>query len=141
MQRKAAGDFNLSGLKTSCPAGSTNFPSRTVLCSRTIPQGAQAHLISWMGNVIDIGNNNQVYFSIQRNGQSIQAGLDRIPGEQFQYQPQLPLNFMVAPGLIEIVAYNISGMSATIEPSAVAGVAVNCQASLQGELLSEKGGY
>jgi hypothetical protein len=47
---------------------------------------------------------------------------------------------LLTPGLIEIVAYNISGMTTSIEPAALAAIAVNCQAWWTGNLLSERGG-
>jgi len=140
MPQKIGGDFNQTGLKTSAPGSVTSQPTRTVLASRVIPAGAKAFLEVWAARVIDIANDNQVYFSIQKNGIPIQAGLERIPGQQFTYQPQIALNLLLTPGLIEIVVYNISGMPVTIEADAIAAVAVNCQAWWSGSLISERGG-
>jgi hypothetical protein len=140
MPPKISGDFNAQGVKVSTPGSVTNFPTRTVLASRVIPAGAKAFLEVWSARVIDIGNDNQVYFAIQKNGNALQSGLERIPGQQFTYQPQITLNVMLTPGLIEIVAYNISGVPVTIEPDAIAAIAVNCQAWWSGSLLSERGG-
>lgn len=140
MQQKNGGDFNATGVKTSCVAGSTNRPGRTVIASRTIPAGAKAFLERWSAKVVDIGNADQIYFAIMKNGAAVQSGMERIPALQFDYQAQIDLNVMLTPGLIEIVAFNISGMSNTIEADATAAVAVNCQAWWTGNLLSERGG-
>lgn len=137
---KPAGDFNQTGLTISTPGSVTNAPTRTVLASRIIPAGAKAFLEIWAARVVDIGNDNQIYFAIERNGQAIQAGAQRIPGQQFTYQPQIALNAYLPPGLLEIVAYNISGVPVTIEPDAIAAVAIKCQAWWTGTLLSERGG-
>lgn len=140
MQMKNGGDFNATGVTTSCATGSTNFPGRTVLVSRTIPAGAKAFLEKWSAKVVDVGSADQIYFAILKNGQAIQAGMERIPAIQFDYQAQIDLNVLLTPGLIEIVAYNISGMTTSIEPTALAAIAVNCQAWWTGNLLSERGG-
>lgn len=139
---KKGGDFNGTGLKTSCVAGSTIVPGRTVLVSRVIPAGAKAFLERWSAKVVDIGNADQIYFAITKNGLPIQSGMERIPALQFDYQAQIDLNVLLTPGLIEVVAYNISGMLTAIEPDAIAaGVAVNCQAWWIGSLTSERGGF
>lgn len=138
--QKNGGDFNATGIKTSCVAGTTNSPGRTVIASRTIPAGAKAYLEKWSAKVIDVGSADQVYFAIMKNGSPIQAGMERIPGVQFDYQAQIDLNVLLTPGLIEIVAFNISGMSTTIEADAIAAIAINCQAWWTGNLTSERGG-
>lgn len=141
-QLTKGGDFNATGAKVSLTApASTSTPSRTVLVSRTIPSGAMAILKTWSAKVVDIGNADQVYFAILKNGSPIQSGMERIPGVQFDYQPQLQLDILLTPGLIEIVGYNITGMLTTIEADAVAApIAVAAQAWWTGELLSERGG-
>lgn len=136
-----AGDFSATGSRITIPVGTVAVPGRVVLARRTIPAGAMAMLKMWSAQVIDIGNADQVYFAIMRNGIAIQSGLERIPGVQFQYQPQLELNLILHAGEIEIVGFNISGMQVSIEPDAIAGaVAINAQAWWSGSLLSEKGG-
>lgn len=140
MQQKNGGDFNATGIKTSCVAGSTNAPGRTVIASRTIPAGAKAYLERWSAKVVDIGNADQIYFAILKNGSAVQSGMERIPAIQFDYQAQIELNVLLTPGLVEIVAYNISGMATSIEADALAVVAVNCQAWWTGSLTSERGG-
>lgn len=137
---KLAGDFNRTGLKVSVPGGTTNTPGKAILVSGVIPAGARAFLELWSAKVIDIANSNQVYFVITKNGQSVQAGSERIPGTMFDFMSQMSLNLQLTPGLIEIAAYNISGMSTTIEPDAIAAVPVNCQAWWAGSLLSERMG-
>lgn len=133
------GDFNSNGVTTLAVGSVTSFPTRTVLASRVIPAGTKAVLVKWSARVIDIGNDNQVYFSIQRNGIAIQAGFERIPGEQFTYTPQLDLNVLIASGLIEIVVFNISGVPVSIEPNALAARNINCVAWWIGSLISERG--
>lgn len=140
MTMKNGGDFNATGVQTSCIAGSTSLPRRTVLASRTIPAGAKAFLERWSAKVVDVGSADQIYFAILKNGQAIQSGMERIPAIQFDYQAQIELNVLLTPGHIEIVAFNISGMSTTIEPAALAAIAVNCQAWWTGNLFSERGG-
>lgn len=132
------GDFNATGVRTSVPAGTTNTPGRAVIASRTIPAGAKAYLEKWSAKVIDIGSADQVYFAITKNGSPIQSGMERIPAIQFDYQGQIDLNVLLTPGLIEILAYNISGMSTTIEPDANVAISVNCQAWWTGGLVSER---
>jgi hypothetical protein len=133
-----AGDFNATGVKTLVPAGSVGFPGRSVIAARTIPAGAKAFLEKWSAKVVDVGNSDQIYFSITKNGTPIQSGMERIPAIQFDFQAQIDLNVLVTPGLIEIIAYNISGMSVTIEPDANVAVPVNCQAWWIGSLTSER---
>lgn len=139
---KKGGDFNATGIKSSIPGSTTtSIPGRVVLVSKVIPSGATAYLKFWSAKVIDVGNADQVYFAITRNGTPIQSGMERIPGFQFDYQAQIEMGILVRSGLIEIVGYNISGMLATIESDALAvAVAVNCQAWWIGDLLSERGG-
>ena len=136
---RAGGDFNANGVSTLSPGSVTNFATRTVLVARTIPAGAKCLLEKWSARVIDIGNDNQVYFAIQRNGIAIQSGFERIPGEQFTYTPQLELNVLLASGLIEIVVFNISGVPVTIEPAALAARSIQCTAWWSGSLISERG--
>jgi len=133
-----AGDFNATGLKTSVPAGTTNDPGRAVIASKVIPSGAKALLLVWSAKVVDVGNADQIYFAITKNGTPIQSGAERIPAIQFDYQAQIELNLLLTPGLIEIIAFNISGMSITIEPDANVAVPVNCQAWWSGNLMSER---
>lgn len=138
---KNGGDFNGTGQKTSCAGGSASIPSRTVLVARTIPAGAKAYLERWSAKVVDVGNADQIFFAILKNGSPIQAGMERIPAIQFDYQAQIELNVMLTPGYIEIVAYNISGVATSIEADAIpVATAVNCQAWWIGNLLSERGG-
>lgn len=140
-QLNIAGDFSATGIRTQIPVGTTGIPGRVSLVRRTIPAGAKAFLKLWSAQVIDIGNADQVYFAVMRNGAPVQAGMDRIPGLQFQYQPQIDLGLFLTPGEIEIIGFNISGMSTTIEPDAIAGaVAINAQAWWSGNLLSDRGG-
>lgn len=134
------GDFNANSSIVSVPASGGNTPGRQILVSREIPGGAIAYIEIFSANVIDIANADQIYFQIVRNGAPLQAGSERIPGVQFQYQPQIALGVFVPSGQIEIWALNISGMNTAIEPTAIAGVAIQCQAWWAGKLLSEKGG-
>lgn len=136
-----AGDFGATGVLTSIPVGTSSIPGRVSLVRRTIPAGATAYLKLWSAQVVDIGNADQVYFSVMKNGTPVQAGMDRIPGTQFQYQPQIDLGLFLTPGEIEIIGFNISGMLNTIEPTAIAGaVVIQAQAWWTGSLLSDKGG-
>jgi len=140
-QLNIAGDFSATGRNTAIPVGTIGVPGRVSLVRRTIPAGATAFLKLWSAQVIDVGNADQVYFAIMKNGAPVQSGMDRIPGTQFQYQPQIDLGLFLTPGEIEIIGFNISGMSTTIEPDAIAGaVVVNAQAWWSGSLLSDKGG-
>lgn len=137
----SAGDFSATGRKTSVPGGLAGVPGRAVLIARTIPSGAKAFLEKWSAKVVDVGNADQIYFAILRNGSPVQSGMERIPAIQFDNQAQIELNVLLTPGYIEIIAYNISGMSVTVEPDAIgAPTAVNCQAWWSGNLLSERGG-
>lgn len=136
-----AGDFSATGVKQTIPVGTLSVPGKIVLVKRTIPAGAMAFLKLMSAVVVDIGNADQVYFTITKNGTPIQAGVDRIPGIQFQYQPQIDLSLFLTAGEIEIVGYNISGMLTSIEPDAIAGaVTIQAQAWWTGSLLSERGG-
>lgn len=135
-----AGDFNATGPKTSVPAGTTGSPGKAVIASRVIPAGAKAYLEKWSAKVVDVGNADQIYFAITKNGNALQSGMERIPAIQFDFQSQIDLNVLLTPGLIEIIAYNISGMSVTIEPDANVAVPVNCQAWWTGNLAAEKRG-
>lgn len=131
-----AGDFNATGAISSVPGGTTNAPGRLVIASRAVPSGVKAFLEKWSAKVVDVGNADQIYFAITKNGNPIQAGAERIPAIQFDYQAQIDLNVLLTPGQIEIIAFNISGMSATIEPQAAAvAVSVNCQAWWTGNLV------
>jgi hypothetical protein len=136
-----AGDFGATGRTTVIPVGTSSIPGRVSLVRRTIPAGATAFLELWSAQVVDIGNADQVYFAVMKNGAPVQAGMDRIPGTQFQYQPQIKLGLFMQPGEIEIIGFNISGMLTSIEPDAIAGaVPVNAQAWWSGSLLSDRGG-
>lgn len=137
---KIGGDFSATGIKTAVPAGTAGIPGSITLVSRVIPSGAPVFLKNWSAKVIDVANADQIYFAILRNGTPIQSGLERIPALQFDFQPQIDLSLYLSPGLIEIKAYNISGMLTSIEPEAIAAVIVNAQAWWAGVLLSEKGG-
>ncbi len=137
---RVGGDFSATGEIKVIPASTGNIPGRVVLASREIPNGARALLEKFSAKVIDVGNADQVFFQICRNGVPIQAGVDRIPGVQFDYQSQIELGLFVNAGLIEILAFNISGMNVAIEPSAVAGSDISAQAWFTGKLLSERGG-
>jgi hypothetical protein len=140
-QLNIAGDFSATGRVTVIPVGTTSIPGRVSLVRRTIPAGASAFLKLWSAQVVDIGNADQVYFAVMKNGAAVQAGMDRIPGTQFQYQPQIDLGLFLQAGEIEIIGFNISGMLTTIEPDAIAGaVPVNAQAWWSGSLLSDRGG-
>ena len=142
MLPKSGGDFNATGANVIAPGLAANRATRTVLASRVIPAGAKALLETWSARVIDQSNDNQIFFAIERNGAALQSGLERIPGTQFTYQPQLTLNVLVAPGTIEIVAYNISGVPITIEPQSIAApVDITCEAWWSGSLTSERGGF
>lgn len=139
MPPRDGGDFNVTGTKVSVPGGTTNAPGKVTIASRVIPSAAKALLQTWSAKVVDVGNADQIYFSITKNGVAVQAGLERIPAIQFDYQAQIALNVLLTPGLIEIIAYNISGMSTTIEPDSIAAAtAVNCQAWWTGSLVSER---
>ena len=139
---KIAGDFSATGVRQTVPGSSNTFiPGKTVLASRVIPAGAKAILEYFSAKVVDIGSADQIYFAITRNGIPIQSGVDRIPGLQFDYQSQIRLGIVLLPGLIEIIAYNISGMLSSIEPDAiVAATDIRCQAYWVGALTSERGG-
>lgn len=140
-QLNIAGDFGATGVITTIPVGTTSIPGRVSLVRRTIPAGATAFLKLWSAQVVDLGNADQVYFAVMKNGTPVQAGMDRIPGIQFQYQPQIDLGLFLTPGEIEIIGFNISGMLTTIEPSAIAGaVGIQAQAWWTGSLMSDKGG-
>ena len=139
---KPAGDFSASSQVISVPGGTTQAPGRAVIATRTLAGGATAIIQRWSAKVIDAGNSDQIYFSIQRNGAALEIGKERVPGIEFDFQSQLEINSSVYSGEISIVAFNISGMSATIEPTALgAPVAIRCQAWWAGILLSERGGY
>lgn len=136
-----AGDFGATGVITTIPVGTTSIPGRVSLVRRTIPAGATAFLKLWSAQVIDLGNADQVYFAVMKNGTPVQAGMERIPGTQFQYQPQIDLGLFLQAGEIEIIGFNISGMLTSIEPLAIVGaVAVQAQAWWTGSLLSDRGG-
>lgn len=142
-QQKLAGDFNATGLIVTVPGSVTPFtkPGQATLVTRTIPSGAMARLRQWSAKVIDVGNSDQIYFAILLNGMPVASGTNRIPGVEFDYQPQLDVNVLLNPGELSIVAYNISGMNQAIEANAVVGPAdTKCQAWFSGDLLSERGG-
>jgi len=131
-------DFNLTSQRVTVP-GSTNgqTANRVVLISRTVPNGSRILLRLFSAKVIDLANSDQVYFSIERNGTPVMSGLERVPGEQFDFQSQITIDLELPPGIIELVAYNISG--AGQEPNAVSvATDVRCQAWCQARLLSAK---
>lgn len=137
-----AGSFSATGTVISVPGGTATVPGKAVLASRVVPSGGAVELESWSANVIDSGNSNQIYFAILRNGSPIGSNLNRVSGELFGNQAILNLREALYPGLIEIVAYNISGMNTSIEADALeVAVSVRCQAWFTGVLLSERGGY
>ena len=139
---KKAGAFSGTGTVQSVPGGTATAPGRLTLVSRVIPNGCALLLNNWSANVIDIGNSNQIYFALLRNGNPIAPNLFRVPGETFGAQQILDVQEHVYAGTIEIVAFNISGMNTTLEPDAIAAaVPVRCQAWFTGTLLSERGGY
>lgn len=139
MAPRAGGDFNVTGVKSSVPGGTTNAPGKLTIASRIVPSACKVILERWSAKVVDVGNADQIYFAIMKNGVPVQAGLERIPAIQFDYQAQIELNVLLTPGFVEIVAFNISGMSTTIEPDALAvATAVNCQAWWTGSLVSER---
>jgi hypothetical protein len=142
VKRNRAGSFSATGGVISVPGGSTNTPGKITLVSKVVPAGAAAELDSWSANVIDVGNSNQIYFAILRNGNPVAPNVNRVSGEVFGASQILDIKEALYPGTIEIVAYNISGMSTTIEADALpAAVAIRCQAWFTGSLLSERGGY
>ena len=141
-QLQKAGAFSGTGTVQSVPGGTATAPGRLVLVSRVIPNGCALLLNNWSANVIDVGNSNQIYFALLRNGSPIAPNLVRVPGETFGAQSILDVQENVRAGTIEIVAFNISGMNTTLEADALgAAVAVRCQAWFTGTLLSERGGY
>ena len=137
---KEAGDFSATSLTVSVPGGTTNVPGRTTLVTKSLPMGAAGILTKWSAHVVDASGADQVYFQICRNGFPI-SGYERIPGVQFDNQGQIELNENILPGEISIVAFNISGMTTSIEAGAVdTAIPIKCQAWFQGKLLSERGG-
>jgi len=138
---RKAGTYSETGQVMSVAGGTATVPGRTVLATKTVPNGCALVLERWSANVIDIGNSNQIYFAILRNGAAISSNLARVSGEIFGSQQILDMQETVMSGVIEIVAYNISGMATMIEPNAVdAAVAVQCQAWFTGTLMSEERG-
>ena len=117
-------------------SGSSNGQTaqRTVLVSRVVPSGCRLLLEQYSAKVIDLANSDQVYFSIERNAQAIESGLERVPGEQFDVQSTITLDLEIPPGTIELVVYNISG--AAQEPNAVgAATDIRCQAWCRAKLI------
>lgn len=138
---KAAGSFNSVGLRLDCAGGTANAPGRTVIATRVCPSGARCVIERMSAKVADVGNADQIYFAIERNGASIGTGFNRIPGIEFDFQSQIEVGEELAPGTIDIVAYNISGMSTTIEPDALAvAQTIRCQAWYSGKLLAQERG-
>ena len=138
---RKGGSFSVTGQVRSVAGGTETVPGRTVLAGGTVPSGCTLVLERWSANVIDIGNSNQIYFAILRNGAAISFNLARVSGEIFSSQQILDMQETVMSGVIQIVAYNISGMATTIEPNALdAAVAVQCQAWFTGTLMSEERG-
>lgn len=140
---KFAGDFSQSAPTQITVAGGTlQAPGRTVIVTRTLAGGARAKIVKWSAKIMDVGNSDQLYFAFMRNGIPLQASLSRVPGLQFDTQSQIDLDLDIAPGVISIVAFNISGMSTTLEPNALdLAVDIKCQAWWSGMLLSERGGF
>ena len=138
---KRAGSFSATGQVVSVPGGTSTQPGKVVLAQRVVPSGCAIEMESWSAAVIDIGNSNQIYFALTRNGVPIGSNLARVPGEVFNNQAILDIKEAVYAGVIEVIAYNISGMSTSIEPDAIAvATPVRCQAWFTGTLLSERGG-
>ena len=68
MTYSQAGQFNGTGAKVSVPAGTSSVAGKATLVSRVIPNGARMILDKFSAKVIDIGNADQVFFAILRNG-------------------------------------------------------------------------
>lgn len=128
-------DFHLTSQRVTVP-GSTDGvrPNRIVLVSRTVPSGARVKLDIFSAKVVDLSNADQIYFSVERNGSAIASGWEQVPGLQFEYQSQQLVGIELAPGEIQLVAYNISGTSLT--DALPTSTDIRCQAWLQGQLLA-----
>lgn len=128
-------EFHITSKRITVP-GSTDGvrPNRVVLASRIIPSGARARLDIFSAKVVDLGNADQIYFSVERNGAPIASGWEEVPGIQFEYQSQQLVGIELAPGEVQLVAYNISG--STYSDALPTATDVRCQAWLQGQLLA-----
>lgn len=133
----AVQDFNITSQLVTCSGSAGITALRTVLAFRDVPNGARIRIDVFSAKVVDLANSDQIFFALERNGNAIAPGYERIPGIQFDYQAQQAINIEVAPGRIELVAYNISGALTSIEPNAIgAPVDVRCQAWVTASLLA-----
>ena len=129
-------DFNITSQMVTAQGSAGQTALRTVLASREVPNGSRLRIEIFSAKVIDLANQDQIFFAIERNGVAIAPGYERIPGLQFEYQAQQAINIDVAPGNIQLVAYNISGANLAIEPDALgAATPVRCQSWMTGTLL------
>lgn len=130
-------DFNITSQLVTCSGSLGIIALRTVLAFRDVPNGARLRIDVFSAKVVDLANSDQIFFAIERNAVPIAPGYERIPGIQFDYQAQQAINIELAPGRIELVAYNISGALTSIEPNAIgAPVDVRCQSWITASLLA-----
>lgn len=128
-------DLTAQGGLVSVPAGAgVGSTARTVLASVEIASGDRAWLDSISVRIVDMAAYDQLNFALRLNG-ALLLPFDDISGEQFYDEYRLPIAREVGPGLLEIVAQNISGTTetgASLDP-----VAIRCVARLRGSLIQK----
>lgn len=124
-------DFSTNGDIMTVPAGAGYLGTQpTVLVSDIIPSGVQARLESITCRALDV-DITQIRFALRRNGASPSLFLSSIPASMFVSTATLPMRETMPPGVVEIVAYNLSG---TGLPNAGPAVSPLCQAGWYGSI-------
>lgn len=122
-------EFSQSGALVTVPAGAGYLGTQpTVLVSDTIPSGVQAFIESLTCRALDV-DVTQIRFALRRNGASPSEFASSMQASMFISTATLPIRESMPPGVVSIVAYNLSG---TGLPNAGPAVSPLCQAGWYG---------
>lgn len=131
-----ADQFSFHGLIVQVVSGDGVTGAKRVLVSGEVPPRTQAIIDRALIRVVDAAGYDQLIFGVRRNGAMI-TPWDRINGERVVEDRYVDLNLLLGPGLVEIVATNISGQDATAWPGAMADpVTIRAVAAIEGRLLA-----
>lgn len=124
-------DFSQSGELVTVPAGAGYLGTPpTVLVSQIIPSGVQAVIESITCRALDV-DITQIRFALRRNGASPSLFLSSMQASMFINTATVPMREAMPPGVVDIVAYNLSG---TGLPNAGPAVSPLCQAGWYGSM-------
>jgi hypothetical protein len=113
--------FSAQGAIVAVAAAAGVASAPQVLLSRYMPPGALVYIQSLSIRVIDLAAYDQLFFALKRNGAVLYPWND-INGEQVMEDSIVPVDEAFDPGLLELVAKNISGTTetgASLDPVAI----------------------